>query len=100
MDMGERGLFETFGQVLEFDAPNRMVRSYVYNVPVIREAISTESATFKEVDGITNVQIVIRHLSKDNRDGHFASGIEHGAGQSYDALEQLLPELTVSAAHN
>lgn len=90
MDMGEHGVFDSFGQTLEFDAPNRMVRSYVYNVPVIREAICTETAVFSAVDEITTVEIVIRHLSKENRDGHAASGIEYGAGLSYDSLEALL----------
>jgi uncharacterized protein YndB with AHSA1/START domain len=88
--MGEHGTFDTFGQTLEYDAPNRIVRSYVYNVPVIREAICTETATFIESEGISTVQIRIRHLSKENRDGHAASGIEAGAGESYDALERYL----------
>ena len=90
MDMGEHGTFDTFGQTLEYDAPNRIVRSYVYNVPVVREAICTETATFTESEGITTVQIRIRHLSKENRDGHAASGIEAGVGESYDALERYL----------
>ena len=92
MDMGEHGIFDSFGQTLEFDAPHRVVRSYVYNVPVIREAICTETAVFSAVDGITTVEIVIRHLSKENRDGHAASGIEYGAGLSYDSLEALLAQ--------
>ena len=90
MDMGDYGLFDSFGQTLEFEVPNRLVRSYIYNVPVIREAVSTETATFSESDGITTVEIVIRHLTKENRDGHAASGIEYGAGKSYDALEDFL----------
>ena len=90
MDMGEHGQFDSFGQILEFDAPNRLVRSYIYNVPVIREAVSTETARFSESEGLTFVEIVIRHLSKENRDGHAASGIEFGAGKSYDALDEYL----------
>lgn len=90
MDMGEHGTFDSFGQILDFDSPKRIVRSYVYNVPVIREAVSTETATFSEVDGVTAVEIVIRHMSKENRDGHAASGLEYGAGKSYDALEEFL----------
>ena len=93
MDMGEHGVFDSFGQTLEFEAPNRLVRSYVYNVPVIREAVSTETATFSESEGITTFQVRIRHLSKENRDGHAASGIEYGAGKSYDALDSLLASL-------
>jgi uncharacterized protein YndB with AHSA1/START domain len=90
MDMGDHGLFDTFGQTLEFDAPHRLVRSYVYNVPVYREAVCTETATFEESNGLTTLQVRIRHLSRENRDGHVASGIEYGAGKSYDALEELL----------
>ncbi len=92
MDMGEHGVFDSFGQTLEHEAPNRAVRSYVYNVPVIRESICTESASFSEVDGVTTVEVVIRHLCKESRDGHAASGIEYGAGLSYDALEALLAQ--------
>lgn len=90
MDLGEHGLFDSFGQTLEYDAPTRTTRSYVYNVPVIREAICTETATFSEADGVTTVEVVIRHFSKENRDGHAASGIEYGAGLSYDSLEEYL----------
>jgi len=92
MDMGEHGLFDSFGQTLEFQAPDRVVRSYVYNVPVIRESIATETASFSEANGVTTVEVVIRHLSKESRDGHAASGIEYGAGLSYDSLEALLAQ--------
>jgi uncharacterized protein YndB with AHSA1/START domain len=90
MDMGDHGLFDTFGQTLEFEAPNRIVRSYIYNVPVIREAVCTETATFDEANGLTTLQVRIRHFNRENRDGHAASGIEYGAGESYDALERHL----------
>lgn len=92
MDMGEHGQFDSFGQTLDFDAPNRLVRSYIYNVPVIREAVCTETATFSNDGAITTVEVVIRHMSKENRDGHAASGIEYGAGKSYDSLEELLTQ--------
>ena len=90
MDMGEHGKFETFGQTLEYEAPKRLVRSYVYNVPTIRESVSSETATFSEANGITTVEILIRHLGKESRDGHMGSGLEFGAGSSYDSLEQFL----------
>jgi uncharacterized protein YndB with AHSA1/START domain len=92
MDMGEHGVFDSFGQTLDFEAPTRLVRSYVFNVPVIREAVCTETAVFSESEGVTSVEIVIRHFSKENRDGNAASGIEYGAGLSYDSLEALLAQ--------
>jgi uncharacterized protein YndB with AHSA1/START domain len=82
----------SFGQALELEAPTRLVLCYIYNVPVIREAVSNETATFTESNGITRVEIVIRHLAKENRDGHAASEIEFGAGKFYDGLEEFLSE--------
>jgi len=93
IDMGEHGTFDSFGQTLEFDAPNRYVRSDVINVPVTREAISTETATFTEKDGVTTVEIVIRHLSKELRDGNAESGVAEGTCSAYDHLEGLMAEM-------
>jgi hypothetical protein len=93
IDLGEHGTFDSFGQTLEFDAPNRYVRSDVINVPVTREAIGTETATFTEKDGVTTVEIVIRHLSKELRDGNAESGVAEGTCSAYDHLEGLMAEM-------
>lgn len=90
MKMKDGQIFHTFGQTLEFDPQKRFVRSYVYNVPFIREHICTETATFSENGGVTTVDILIRHLNRESRDGHFNSGLEMGAGISYDALDSFL----------
>lgn len=60
IDLGEHGTFDLFGRKLEFEAPNRYVRSDVINVPVMREAISTETTTFVESEGVTIVELVDR----------------------------------------
>ena len=90
MKMQNDQIFHTFGQILEFQLSNRLVRTYIFNVPKIREAVSTETAEFSESNGVTTVNISIKHLSKENRDGHFASGLEGGAGMSFDGLDRLL----------
>jgi uncharacterized protein YndB with AHSA1/START domain len=90
MDMKEHGRFETFGQMLAFEPPRRLVRSYIYNTPETVEKITTETATFNESSGVTTVEILIRHLDKSSRDGHLRAGLEFGAGSSFDSLEQLL----------
>lgn len=95
IDMGENGIFDSFGQTLEFEPPNRYVRSDVFNVPVYREAISRETTTFTEEDGVTTVEAVIRHLSKEYRDGHAASGIDEGSAKCYEMLDALLPQLSL-----
>ncbi len=93
IDMGEHGTFDSFGQTLEFDAPNRYVRSDVINLPVVREAISTETATFSEAAGVTTVELVIRHLSKEYRDSQAESGVNEGTALAYDGLETILEQM-------
>lgn len=90
MDMGEHGHFHCFGQILEVEPNEKLTRTFVYNVPIIRENPSVEVATFTEVDGVTTLQVHVRHLSKENRDGHVNSGMEAGASSSYDALDEYL----------
>lgn len=91
--MGEHGSFDSFGQTLEFDAPNRYVRSDVVNIPVVREAISTETATFSEAEGVTTVELVVRHLSKEIRDENAASGVVEGSSMGFDAIDAILEEM-------
>jgi uncharacterized protein YndB with AHSA1/START domain len=90
MDMGEMGPFHCFGQCLEAIPNEKYVRTYVFNVPEIRECASVESATFTEENGVTTFRVVVKHLTKENRDGHYNSGMEQGASASYDALERYL----------
>ena len=91
IDMGEHGTFDSFGQTLEFDAPNRIVRSDVVNIPGARENIATETTTFSETDGVTTLQLVVRHLSKEIRDKNIA--FAEGSCAGYDALEIVLEEM-------
>jgi len=92
MDMGENGQFHSFGQCLEAIPNERYVRTFIYNVPHIRECASVEVATFQEENGVTQLKVVVKHLSKENRDGHVNSGMEEGASSSYDALEKYIAE--------
>lgn len=84
------GQFHCFGQCLEAIPHEKFVRTFIYDVPVIRENAAVESATFTEEDGKTVFRVVVRHLNKENRDGHLNSGMERGASASYDALEDYL----------
>ena len=90
IDMGEHGSFDSFGQTLEFDAPNRIVRSDVVNIPGVRENIATETTTLTESDGVTTLELVVRHLSKQIRDESMA--FAEGACEGYNALEKVLLE--------
>jgi len=90
MDMGEHGPFHCFGQCLEAIPGEKFVRTFIFNVPDIREWASVEHATFEEENGVTTLRVTVRHLNKTARDGHFESGMEQGAAASYDALEKYL----------
>lgn len=96
IDMGEHGTFDSFGQTLDFDAPNRYVRSDVINIPVVRETISTETATFTESGGITTVELVARHMSKEGRDEQAGSGASEGLAQAFQTIDAMLIELQKS----
>lgn len=96
IEHGEGELFDSFGQTLDFDAPNRYVRSDVINVPVVRESISTETANFSEADGVTTVEMVIRHMNKEERDSAASMGAAEGIGWSFQALDEILESMLVS----
>jgi uncharacterized protein YndB with AHSA1/START domain len=93
LEMGEDITFDSFGQTLDFDAPNRYVRSDVINVPGLREAISTETATFSESGGVTTVELAIRHLCKEYRDACSESGVAEGSICGYETLDSILADL-------
>ncbi|MEQ1821461.1 MAG: SRPBCC domain-containing protein [Fimbriimonadaceae bacterium] len=93
MELGEHGTHEFFGQNVDITPGERFVRTFIYNLPLIRECVCTETLTLAEADGVTTLNVLIRHLSEQNRDGHLNSGMERGVGLSYDQLEELLTSL-------
>lgn len=93
MEIPEMGEMHLFGQCLEAVQDEKLVRTFIYNVPGIRECPSVETATFTEQNGVTTLKIVIQHFSKENRDGHLQSGMEEGVTASYDRLEEYLGEI-------
>ena len=67
-----------------------MVQTFCYEP--FPDAESVESAQLEPTEGGTRLTVLIRHKSKENRDGHLNAGMELGLRQSYDALETLLAE--------
>jgi uncharacterized protein YndB with AHSA1/START domain len=88
--MNGENLPRFFGQHLEIDAPNRFVRTFVYDVPGIREFPSVEVATLEDSGGGTTVKVLVRHYTKEARDGHLQSGMEDGLRQCYARLDEYL----------
>jgi uncharacterized protein YndB with AHSA1/START domain len=55
--------------------------------------ISTETVTFTERDGGTQVSTVSVFDSRDDRDGMIESGMEDGMRETYDRLAELLAKV-------
>ena len=54
------------------------------------DAESVNVMTLTEADGVTTLQTLVRHATKENRDGHVDSGMEAGMQQTFDRLDDLL----------
>jgi len=79
------------GTYLAIERPVRLVHEEVYEG--FPDAVSTVTVELAEVDGQTQLTSTVQHTCREHRDGHFQSGMEHGARASYDALARLLAEL-------
>lgn len=78
------------GVYREIVAPERLVYTEIYDVPVARDHAGEVTATFTEEAGKTTVHTVIRYDSKETRDIVLASGMESGVASGYDRIDELL----------
>jgi uncharacterized protein YndB with AHSA1/START domain len=91
--IGHRGAkgeaHEFFGEFLELKAPEQMVLTFAFqSFPPV-----TETFLFSDLGGRTKLEAVMRFNSVASRDGMAASGMEGGARESYERLDQLLADL-------
>ena len=82
------------GVYREIVPPERVVQTFIYDVDVIRDFESVETLTLTEHGDKTTLAVTVRHQTEEARDGHLHSGMEVGAGQSYDRLEELLKTMS------
>ena len=78
------------GVYREITPHERTVQTFVYDVDLIRDHPALETMALDEQDGMTTLTITILHDTKESRDGHLNSGMESGAGESYDRLAEYL----------
>jgi len=91
---GPDGIEHPFkGVYREIAPPERIVQTWVYDVPPINEFESIETMTLEERDGRTYFTTLVKHQTKEARDGHVNSGMEGGAAESFDRLEELLAKM-------
>jgi uncharacterized protein YndB with AHSA1/START domain len=81
------------GVYQEITPPVRTVQTFIYDVDLIRDHPALETMAFDERDEMTTLTITIHHDTKEAHDGHLNSGMEAGAGESYDRLAEYLKTL-------
>src|SRR5262249_32949492 len=54
------------------------------------DAVSLNTMTLTEVDGVTTLETLVRHQSQEFRDGHINSGMEGGMQDTFNRLDGLL----------
>jgi len=80
------------GEFHEIVAPERIVQTF--EVEGMPDSISFETLTLTEQDGRTTLRARSRMESIEARDAMLRSGMEAGAAQTYDRLEELLATLS------
>lgn len=82
------------GEYLEIDPPGRLVFTEIFED--FPDVVTTVTSLLTEEGGKTRLTATVRYPSKEVRDMVQSTGMEHGAGISYDRLEDLVAELSRS----
>ena len=86
-------VFAFIGKYIEVAAPERLVNTFALE-GMFEDKTVIETHRFEEADGKTHYSCVTRFDSIEDRDGMVASGMEAGAQESMNQLEELLAELS------
>lgn len=78
------------GAFIEVDAPDCLVHTETFDDWPMMEA--RVASVLTEENGRTVLSATIRYASREARDAVLASGMEHGAAESYDRMAALLAE--------
>jgi uncharacterized protein YndB with AHSA1/START domain len=83
-----------YGEYREITPPSRLVFTEIF--AQFPDSVSVVTAEFTDEDGKTRMTATVRYPSLDVRDMVLASGMSHGAGISYDRLDDLVAALQQS----
>ena len=86
---GALGMHGVYRQIV---APERIVCTEEF-VPAMSPSQTILTMQLTELNGVTRLQNTLRYSSKEVRDAVLGSGMEQGAGASYDRLEDVLQTL-------
>ncbi|MEO5325301.1 SRPBCC family protein [Mesorhizobium sp. CC13] len=90
--MHDGAVFNFFGRYIEVDEPEKLVNTFALE-GMFEDKPVVETHRFEEIDGKTRYTGISRFDSIEDRDGMVASGMEAGAQESMNQLEELLGEL-------
>ncbi|HMC36828.1 MAG TPA: SRPBCC family protein [Actinomycetota bacterium] len=94
---GSEGEIPAFrGEFREIVRPERIVWTFEWEG--MPGHVSVQTATFEEHDGKTVLTATVVFDSVEDRDGMLQSGMEEGAAETYDRLDEYLEVLKTSAA--
>ena len=80
-----------YGEYREITPPSRLVFTEIFEP--FPDSVSVVTANFTDEAGKTRFTATVRYPSLEVRNMVLASGMEKGAGLSYDRLEDLVAEL-------
>jgi uncharacterized protein YndB with AHSA1/START domain len=86
-----RGEAAFHGEYQEITPPSRLVFTEIFEE--FPDAVSVVTTEFTDEAGRTRMTATVRYPSLEVRDMVLASGMDRGAGISYDRLEDLVAEL-------
>ena len=78
------------GVYREIKPVERLSYTWIYDVAPFNQHVAIETVELEERDGRTYSVTTVQHESKEARDGHVNSGMEGGATETLDRLEELL----------
>ncbi len=82
----------------EIVKPERIVHTERYETTGFITPYALVTMTLTDQGGKTRLDTVVKHESKETRDGHLNSGVENGARETFDRLAALLETLTSERA--
>jgi uncharacterized protein YndB with AHSA1/START domain len=79
------------GTYQELSPPDRLVSTELFEAMPGSEYLATMTLT--ESNGKTTLKNTLLYQAKEHRDGHIASGMEHGMNETFNRLDELLARL-------
>lgn len=91
MPNGGEAVFK--GTYHELVPPERLVATECFDDPAVGNPEWLSTVTLEEHDGMTTMTSRVQHPSVEARNGHMGSGMEAGATETFDRLEELLEQM-------